>query len=179
LTWSEVVNAYKETTILNDVTVCLLIIGVLVILFFISYIFSGDYLFSIFGALVIMAVIGIVGTITMENEEKFLREKWVNEYAIPFIEGLPSQKIIVDQYSLANEKSYSSFFTKKEDFKTVKIQGKDENGEPIDMVLNVKIQPKRNISKPYVLYKKLKKDLPYKFKKGYYNAILFVPKDNH
>jgi hypothetical protein len=115
----------------------------------------------------------------VDNKEKSLRQEWVKKHAIPFIEELPTQKIVVDKYFITNEESHSSFFTEKEDFKTMRIQGKNENGEPVDLILNVKIQPKKNIQKPYVIYKKLKKDLPYKFKKGYYNAVLFVPKDNH
>jgi hypothetical protein len=175
MTWSEVIHAYKETVILDDVTKCMFIIGAFVVVFFILYVFLRDYWAVLVGTTCIMLLIGSFGLLMVSEKEKNLREKWVNGYAIPFIEELPSQKIVVDKYSFTNEKSHSSFFTRTEDFKTVKIQGKDESGEPVDMVLNVKIHPTETTQKPYILYKKLEKNLPYKFEKGYYNATLFVP----
>jgi hypothetical protein len=179
MTWDEVVRAYDKTVVFDDTTLLLIMFGILFFLTVSSFIVCQEFWLS-FGVSAIITAL-LIAPLTfhfVDNKEKSLRQEWVKKHAIPFIEELPTQKIVVDKYFITNEESHSSFFTEKEDFKTMRIQGKNGNGEPVDLILNVKIQPKKNIQKPYVIYKKLKKDLPYKFKKGYYNAVLFVPEDN-
>lgn len=107
------------------------------------------------------------------------RQEWMKEYTIPFIEHLPDKKIIVDDYAITNKEDKKSFFTYKiNDFETIEVKGKNEKGLPVFIRVNAAIKPKDHIQKPYLVYKELDKDVPY-FKKGYYNAILFISKNKN
>jgi hypothetical protein len=178
MTWHEVMKAYenavsKEGLIFTTVVICVCV----------SLAIFASFLIESFGtAIIYLFVTAFLIALTLgyhDEKEKENRQEWVEQYAIPYIEHLPDKKIIVDNYSITNKNNKVSFFTKKGDFETITLHGKNEVGALVSMRINARIQPKEHIQKPYLVYKELKKNMPYKFKKGYYNAILFIPKNNH
>jgi hypothetical protein len=177
MTWNELIKAYGDVALWEDDTIILCSVLIIsLVLFVVFYIFlkKFDVAFSL--SVITTCILCFTAyNIVDKTIVKDLRQEWVKNYAIPYIEHLPNKKIIIDNYFIIDEEDKKSFFTKKVNFDPITLYGRNELGEPVSMRINVRIQPKEHIQKPYLIYKKLEKKMPYKFKKGYYNAILFIP----
>jgi len=179
MTLNEVMKAYEDAILNDEMAFIVFILVVCLILPFV--ILSRSLLIAIIFSFISLAITPmVIDYHSGEVKPDRYRQEWVKQYAIPYIEHLPNKKIIVDDYFITNKEDKKSFFTHKvNDFETIEVKGKNEMGLPVSIRINARIQPKDHIQKPYLIYKKLEKNLPYRFQKGYYDATLFIPKNSN
>jgi hypothetical protein len=187
VTFEQVIQAYKtivlgtnERTILYGLTT----LSVVSLISFYIFLFrnrnSDKHVAELISiSIFVLSLCSLLFAIRMiEPKEKIHQKLWVQKYAIPYIESLPKTEIEVEKYHIQNRQENASFFTNKAvDAQTIEVFGTNQKGLPTHYVINAQIQEKEGIRQPRLVFTELKKDLPYRFKKGYYNALLLVPID--
>ena len=165
----EVIKTYKR--IEKDYTGkgrAFALVGVLVILGVITFIIPSErFTFTIVCTLLVYALIGVIYEWLQESERIKRLNFWVNDFVEPYINTLPTQSVGIISFYQTTQKE-------------VTITYQLPNGDRIEQKLTPKeIKESPTGTLPYVEFKFLDTSLPYKYRRGWYNSIIYVPTDYH
>lgn len=184
----QVNQLFEEIHVFSIPTFCIIIsivlIGSLIIGTILTKSLHEGAMIMVFVCLVFIPITQLY---TMSKEKPKI-EKWEQTVKKEYIEKLPVHSVSITSFRQVDTASDISFFTKEnKDAKTMELEGIDE-GIPFKKTLNVQVE-RTDEKQAYMTYQYVEDNLPFDrvaknfgsrkyFSKGYYNAVLYVPKSS-
>lgn len=128
---------------------------------------SERYALTVIVTLLLTATLGILYESLKDSERKQRLKAWGTNYVQPYLNTLPTRKegILEVGYDLPNKDTIVYLVLSSTKLKHPIKNYTCQYNLPED-------------SKPYVDFKYLEQDLPFKYKKGWYQTVIYLPKDN-